>query len=142
MSSHQLRSNHYSLWCPKHGANIQQRQVCENNHELESVVEPSNIPAELQNSNSRTVMPPSPPNGGLYGGPQSTKPWASIPVTPTTTNLIHYNLRSANPPKKAIEMYPSGNRPGNDHTAMLGVYYLNNPNTSGYFNKYSHLVTE
>ena len=82
----------------------------------------SNVPPELRASgpNERIVAPQI--NAGLYGGPQSTRPWANIPVAPTTTNLIHYNLRSANPPPGAIVQHPGGARLCNNYTVMPAVY--------------------
>lgn len=86
------------------------------------------IPHEQQASNPKEAMPLSPPNGGLYGGPQSTRPWANIPTIPTTTNLINKNLLSANPPHGATEQYPGSSRLGNNHTSMPGVYWFNPDN--------------
>ena len=56
------------------------------------------IAPEKRSLDENTAIPDSLPNGGLFGGPQSTGPWANIPVIPSDTNLIHYNLRSAHPP--------------------------------------------
>ena len=44
-------------------------------------------------------------------------------LTPTATNMIHNNLRSANPPPGATEQYPGTNRLGNNYVAMPGVYW-------------------
>jgi hypothetical protein len=85
----------------------------------------SSVPPELRANDPNTSMPPPPVNGGLYGGKQSTKPWASIPVIPTATYMIHYNLRSANPPPGAIFQYPGGQRTGNNYTPMPGVVWYN-----------------
>lgn len=79
----------------------------------------------LRDKNPYTEIPPSPPNGGLYGGPQSVKPWANIPVTPTTTNLINNVLKQANPPPGAELHYPGTNRLGNNYQAMPGIYWYN-----------------
>jgi hypothetical protein len=81
------------------------------------------VPVELRASGPNDAMPLSPPNGGLYGGPQSVKPWANIPVTPTVANLISNNLRSANPPPGATEQYPSTERLGNNYIGMPHVYW-------------------
>jgi hypothetical protein len=83
------------------------------------------IAPEKRLNNDNTAVPESLPNGGLYGGPQSTSPWANIPVIPTDTNLIHYNLRSANPPPGATEQYVSTTRLGNNYSPMIGVYWYN-----------------
>jgi hypothetical protein len=86
----------------------------------------SNIPQHLRGNNKNDQMPQSPANGGLYNAPQSNGPHASIPVVPTSTNYVHYNLRSANPPPGAINQFIGTNRLGNNYTAMPNVYWLNN----------------
>ena len=53
----------------------------------------------------------------------NTGPHASIPVVPTATNMIHHNLRSANPPPGAIHQYPGTNRDKNNYVPMPGVYW-------------------
>ena len=63
-------------------------------------------------------------NGGLYSGAQGKGPWSSLPVTPTTTNYINSNLRSANPPPGALTMYQGTNRLGNNFQAMPGVNWF------------------
>ena len=88
----------------------------------------SNVPSHLRATDKDTVMPPSPANGGLYNAPQVMEPYGSIPVVPTATNYVHYNLRSANPPPGAIYQYVGTNRLGNNYTAMPGVCWLNNKN--------------
>lgn len=72
-------------------------------------------------------IPPSLPNGGLYNASQVTAPWGSIPVVPTDSNIIHLNLRSAQPPPGATEQYVSTNRLGNNYTSKVGVYAYNPP---------------
>tara|TARA_Y100001970_G_C14072036_1_gene769982 strand:+ start:455 stop:856 length:402 start_codon:yes stop_codon:yes gene_type:complete len=62
-------------------------------------------------------------NAGLYSGEAFKGPWGNIPVVPTTTNLIHHNLKSANPPPGATTQYPGTNRSGNNYIAMPGVYW-------------------
>lgn len=69
-----------------------------------------------------SMIPPNFPNGGLYNAPQVTAPWGSIPVVSTDSNLIHLNLRTANPPPGATEQYVSTNRLGNNYTAKPGIY--------------------
>ena len=85
----------------------------------------SKIPHELRWNDELTGAPEPVPNGGIFGGPQAVGPYASIPVTPTTTNLINKNLRSANPPPGATEQYPGTNRDGNNYVPMPGVYWYN-----------------
>lgn len=87
----------------------------------------SSVPPALRSKNPETAMPPSPKNGGLFSGPEATGPWGAIPVVPTTTNYIHHNLRSANPPPGAVYHYPGTNRMGNNYIPMPGVYWLNDP---------------
>ena len=92
-----------------------------------------NIPVDLNSEvplrerwNCHQTRAPQPvPNGGLFGGPQAMGDYASIPVIPTTTNMIHHNLRSANPPPGAINQYPGTNRDKNNYVAMPGVYWYN-----------------
>ena len=81
----------------------------------------TNVPFEKRDSSPDTEMPGPSVNGGLYGGPQSSKPWMPIPVTPTATNYIMNHLKSANPPPGAIEQYVGQIRLGNNYTAMPGV---------------------
>ena len=85
----------------------------------------STVLPELRSKDLNTTIPPPAPNGGLYGGPECLKPWMPIPVTPTTTNLIQNNLRSANPPPGATEQYIGTTRKGNNYIAMPGVYWYN-----------------
>jgi len=105
-------------YCPHHKKIISQKV----NYPVD--VE-SNIPPELRSSDPYTQMPDPPINGGLFSGPQSTRPWASIPVVPTATYLIHVNLKSANPPPGATVQYPNGQRMGNNYTPMPGVDWYN-----------------
>ena len=95
----------------------------------------SNVKPEFRSSGINSSMKPSAPNGGLYGGPACLKPWMPIPVTPTATNLIQNNLRSANPPPGATEQYIGHIRKGNNYTSMPGVYWYNKtmePNVGPY----------
>ncbi len=66
-------------------------------------------------------LPPMPPNGGLYRGPQGYHPWSNIPLYPTEANYINNVLKSANPPQEAHSMYINGNRGGNNYTPKLNV---------------------
>ena len=85
----------------------------------------SGIPLTQRWNNENVGAPPSPANGGLFGGPQAVGEYASIPVTPTATNLINSNLLSANPPPGATTQYPGTNRLGNNYIPMPGVYWYN-----------------
>ena len=95
-----------------------------------------NIPVDLNSEVSlherwncpNTRAPPPVPNGGLFSGPQAMGDYASIPVIPTATNMIHNNLRSANPPPGAINQYPGTNRDKNNYIPMPGVYWYNDTN--------------
>lgn len=75
--------------------------------------------------NSGSYVPPPLPklNGGLYTGEpfKEGAPWATVPVVPDIDYMIHYNLRSANPPIQALFQYPGTNRPGNNYQAMSGL---------------------
>lgn len=69
------------------------------------------------------VAPPSRAlNGGLYTGEPFVKnaPWANVPVIPDTDYMTHVNLRSANPPLKALFQYPGNTRPGNNFQENIG----------------------
>ena len=85
----------------------------------------SKVPYELRWSDEKTFAPDPIPNGGLFSGPQAMGPYASIYVTPTTTNLINKNLASANPPPGAMNQYPGTNRLGNNYIPMPGVFWYN-----------------
>lgn len=82
--------------------------------------------------NSDLSVPPPPPslNGGLYSGePFAAKaPYGNIPVVPDVGYMIHYNLRSANPPPGAIFQFPGNIRPGNNYQSMPGVRRASNYN--------------
>jgi hypothetical protein len=90
-----------------------------------STVEDGTVPPVFRDNNSVTKVPPAKPNGGIYGGPQSKNAWANIPVAPTSMNLTHHNLRSANPPPGATEQYQGTDRLGNSYVAMPGTYWFN-----------------
>jgi|APSaa5957512535_1039671.scaffolds.fasta_scaffold99513_2 hypothetical protein len=117
MSSH--FDQKYMSWCPvyKTDGGLQ--------HGNYSTVDSSSVPPELRDNSIDTKIPPSPPNGGIYGGPQSTKQWANIPVAPTMTNMIHNNLKSANPPPGATVQYIGTDRYGNNYSPMPGVNWYN-----------------
>ena len=91
------------------------------------------IMPEKRDFDSNTSIPESAPNGGLYRGIQSTEPWANIPITPSGTNLIHYNLRSANPPPGATEQYVGTDRLGNNYIPMIGVNWYNPEQLKGLY---------
>ena len=85
----------------------------------------SEIPLHERWNDELTRCPDPVPNGGLYGGPQAVGEYASIHVIPTATNMIHHNLRSANPPPGAINQYPGTNRDRNNYIPMPGVFWYN-----------------
>ena len=85
----------------------------------------SGIPLNQRWNNETTGAPPSPANGGLFGGPQAVGEYASIPVIPTATNMINNNLLSANPPPGATTQYPGTNRLGNNFSTMPGINWYN-----------------
>lgn len=91
------------------------------------------VSPEKRSINENTEVPSSLPNGGIFMGPQSSEPWANIPITPTDTNLIHYNLRSANPPPGATEQYVSNDRMGNNYSPKIGVYWYNPEHSRGLY---------
>ena len=83
----------------------------------------SEIPHVERWNSASTKAPKSAINGGLFGGEQAEGPYASIPVIPTATNMIHNNLLSANPPPGANVQYIGTNRSKNNYVAMPGVYW-------------------
>ncbi len=91
------------------------------------------VPPEKRSINENTSIPDSLPNGGIFMGPQSVEPWANIPIIPSDTNLIHYNLRSANPPPGATEQYVSNDRLGNNYSPKIGVYWYNPEHARGMY---------
>lgn len=103
-----------------------------------SVVEAGSVPPAFRDNGPDSIMPQVARHGGLYSGPESKNPWNSIPVTPTMTNYIQNNLRSANPPPGATEQYVGTPRLGNNYAPMPGVYWYNPPEMSG---KHAIMVT-
>ena len=85
----------------------------------------TNIPSHYRSNTPYTAMPENPKNGGIYGGVSSKKPWMPILITPTATNYIVNNLKSANPPPGAREQYIGTNRLGNNYVSMPNVYWFN-----------------
>lgn len=67
---------------------------------------------------------------------QAYGPWGSIPVKPDSSYYIHENLKSANPPPKALTQYSGTNRPGNNFNINKGVY---NYKTNGFNNGPFHI---
>jgi hypothetical protein len=91
------------------------------------------IAPERRGASDNVEIPDSLPNGGLYNAQQATGPWGNIPVIPSDTNLIHFNLRSAHPPPGATEQYISTDRLGNNNAPMIGVYWYNPENARGMY---------
>jgi hypothetical protein len=92
-------------------------------HQLENIIDPIkqwNSPYEK--------VPPHDLNGGIYSGEQAKGPWGHIPVTPTTTNYIYNNLKTAEPPPGALITYPGTDRMGNNYQAMPGIENYRNNN--------------
>tara|TARA_Y100001970_G_scaffold53416_1_gene67657 strand:- start:572 stop:988 length:417 start_codon:yes stop_codon:yes gene_type:complete len=95
-----------------------------NNNNINTPVDrETDVPPQYRWNNENEYAPRPTYNAGLYSGEPFDGPWGNISVTPTTTNMIHYNLRSANPPPGAIYQYPGTNRLGNNYVAMPGVNY-------------------
>lgn len=90
-----------------------------------------NVPKTLP---PNTVPGPS-YNGAVTIGEPCQGGHCSIPVTPLDSNLIHNNLRSANPPPGATINYPGTNRLGNNHLEMPGIkQYVGTEANPGPFN--------
>ena len=72
-------------------------------------------------------------NGGWFTGEPFKKdsPYGTVPVFPDTGYMIHYNLRSANPPPGAIYQYPGHTRTGNNYNNTIGIFTNDKFNISG-----------
>jgi hypothetical protein len=80
----------------------------------------SNIPSELQWTNTNTYAPHPPLNAGIFTGVSFQGVWGNVhtSVIPTETNSIFVNLLTANPPKGVDRQLPNQNRPGNNFTHL------------------------
>lgn len=98
-----------------------------------TTVEKGSVDPAQRSSGPNSAMPAARVHGGLYNAPETNYPWNAIRVTPTMTNYVHNNLRSANPPPGATEQYVGTERPGNNYAAMPGTYWFNpaNPEQQG-----------
>jgi len=76
-----------------------------------------NIPKELPIGN----IPNASYNSATSIGEPCSGNHCSIPVDSTTSNMISNNLKSANPPIKALNQYQGTNRLGNSNLSMPGV---------------------
>jgi hypothetical protein len=104
--------------------NLQENNIIKINRNIPVDIN-SEVPHHERWNSHDEPAPPPVPNGGLFGGPQAVGEYASIHVTPTTTNMINNNLRSANPPPGAIHQYPGTNRDRNNYMAKPGVCWYN-----------------
>jgi len=118
-------SQHTSSWCPYSRYLPSNPEYANGDY---SVVKKTPVPPHIRH-NAVTSMPPTPHHGGLFSGTPSYNPWNAIPVTPTMTNYVQNNLRSANPPPGATQQYVGSNRLGNNYVSMPGVYW-HNPNNN------------
>ena len=129
-------SNIYnSSWCPYTKYVAKSGGASQGDY---SVVEDGPVTPAFRDFDNNSQMPPAPRHGGLYSGPASNNPWNSIPVTPTMTNMIQNNLRSAGPPPGATEQYVGTPRLGNNYVPMPGVYWYNPDGTGKYSIKVTH----
>lgn len=80
-----------------------------------------------------SLIPPRKVNGGLYTGTPAlpNAPWGNIPVVPEAHIYITENLKSANPPPRAMDTIPGGGtRMGNslqtfpNHTLHSNRHHL------------------
>ena len=87
----------------------------------------TNVPHVLRWTNANTKAPEPLVNGGLFSGPQNNSPWMPKPVVPTTTYFMQVLMKNMDPPPPpgATEQYITGNRLGNNYTAMPGVNWYN-----------------
>ena len=67
------------------------------------------------------MIPNSSYNGAISIGEKCEGPHCAIPVNPTSGFMINQNLRSANPPAAALQMYPSTFRLGNNSDVNPGI---------------------
>lgn len=81
---------------------------------------------DLQEAFNAPNIPSRAVNGGLYTGEPFAQgaQYANVPVIPDAGYMIHFNLRSANPPEDALYHYPGGLRPGNNTAIFPGVQPL------------------
>lgn len=80
-----------------------------------------NIPKELPSG----VIPPNSFNGAITIGEKCDGGWCAIPTPPLQSYLMSENLKSADPPAEAMNVYPSLPRLGNNPTEY-------SPNTESY----------
>jgi len=104
-------------WCPVHNCDMSRKGHY-------SVMTPSNIPPPIRDHSPNSQMPQSLPNGGIFGGPQSNKPWANIPTPANATNYTSELLKSANPPEEALS-HIHHSRMGNSYVAQPNTYWYN-----------------
>lgn len=95
------------------------------NRENTPVTIKTNVPETLQWNNPNQTAPEPQYQGGIYTGPQAYGPWGVIPVTPTTSNIIHNNLDSASPPPGGNIQYPGTNHLGNNYSSYPGIEWYN-----------------
>lgn len=83
----------------------------------------NNLSDEINNAYIKLGLRPPPLNGGLYTGEpfKEGAEYANVPVVPDSGYIIHYALRSANPPTEALYQYPETVRPGNNTPIMPGI---------------------
>lgn len=111
-----------NIWCPYAKYQPSNNDFLKGDY---TTVENGNIPPAYRMDGPNAAMPPAPIHGGLFTGPNTNNPWNSIPITPTMTNYIQNNLRSANPPPGATEQYIGTHRLGNNYVSMPGTYWYN-----------------
>lgn len=80
-----------------------------------------NVPKELPEG----VIPPSSFNGAVTIGERCEGAWCAIPTPPVQSYLMSENLKTADPPAEAMNVYPSLPRLGNNPTEY-------SPNTEVY----------
>ena len=91
--------------------------------------------------NSPVMISQQLPNGGLYGGVQSTEPWANIPIIPEM-HIYVANLESANPPPNAMKQMIGTNRLGNNTIIQPSVKFYVPPGIAEIDNPYSIYITQ
>ena len=107
-------------------------EPCDIISENYNVDKETSVSYELRSSAPDQKLNYKPVNGGLYRGKQSNEPWMTIHVTPTATNLIMNNLKSANPPPGAQEQFIGTNRLGNNYSAKPDIKWYSKTNMTNW----------
>ena len=70
----------------------------------------------------KSFIPDSSYNGAVTIGEPCVGSHCSIPITPSSDNLINHNLKTSHPPPRATINYPGTERIGNNSTSFPGIH--------------------